>query len=232
MLRGVNFEFDRAELTGASLATLSVVVAQLNECRNVRSVVGGHADAIGSEAYNQGLSQRRAESVREYLVSQGVAASQLEARGFGESQPIATNDTDEGRALNRGEIGTAIHRNGHQVQHVLAREALIEYGLRHEQAVGNADGAPGALMPLRHFENQRPQQPRIDDVAAKREVFGLLQSDQAWQQPRSSVIDREPTVDEDLREARGLSRKHDIAAKRQVAAATRCHTVDGGDRWL
>lgn len=101
VLRGVNFEFDRADLTPASLVTLDVVAETLNQCPNVRTTVEGHTDAVGSDQYNNGLSQRRADSVRDYLVQRGVAASRVETRGHGESQPIASNDTDEGRSMNR-----------------------------------------------------------------------------------------------------------------------------------
>ena len=61
----------------------------------------GHTDSQGSDAYNLRLSQQRAESVREYLVSQGVEPGRITARGYGESQPIASNDTADGRATNR-----------------------------------------------------------------------------------------------------------------------------------
>ena len=61
----------------------------------------GHTDSTGSARHNQGLSERRAASVRDYLMAQGVSATQLTARGFGETQPIASNATAEGRAKNR-----------------------------------------------------------------------------------------------------------------------------------
>ena len=101
VLRGVTFAFDSDEVTELSMATLDVAAEFLQQCPNVSTAVGGHTDSVGSEAYNEGLSQRRAESVRSYLSSHGVSASQLEAKGYGESQPIADNSTDEGRALNR-----------------------------------------------------------------------------------------------------------------------------------
>ena len=63
--------------------------------------VAGHTDSIGTEEYNEGLSQRRAQSVLDYLVEQGINASRMTAKGYGESQPIASNDTSEGRAKNR-----------------------------------------------------------------------------------------------------------------------------------
>ena len=101
VLRGVNFAFDSAEIDGASSVVLDAAADQLNECRNVSVTVEGNTDSIGTDAYNQGLSERRAESVRSHLVGRGVSASRLTAVGYGESRPIASNDTDEGRALNR-----------------------------------------------------------------------------------------------------------------------------------
>ena len=63
--------------------------------------VAGHTDSTGPEAYNQGLSERRAKSVQDYLVSKGIRASRLTAKGYGESMPVASNDTEKGRAENR-----------------------------------------------------------------------------------------------------------------------------------
>jgi len=63
--------------------------------------VVGFTDSIGSDAYNQALSERRASSVAQYLLSQGVAPNKLTSEGKGESQPVADNETDEGRAKNR-----------------------------------------------------------------------------------------------------------------------------------
>jgi OOP family OmpA-OmpF porin len=64
-------------------------------------VVEGHTDSTGADAYNQALSERRANAVLKYLVDAGVPAARLSARGFGESEPVADNDTAEGRAQNR-----------------------------------------------------------------------------------------------------------------------------------
>ena len=101
VLRGVNFAFDSAEIDGSSSVVLDAAADQLNECRNVSVRVEGNTDSVGTDAYNQGLSERRAESVQGHLIGRGVSASRLTAVGFGESQPIASNETDEGRALNR-----------------------------------------------------------------------------------------------------------------------------------
>ena len=101
VLRGVNFGFDSAEIDGASAGVLDVAAEQLAGCPNVAVSVEGHTDGIGGDAYTQGLSERRADAVRSHLIGRGVAASRLTAVGFGKRNPIASNDTAEGRALNR-----------------------------------------------------------------------------------------------------------------------------------
>lgn len=97
----VLFAFDSAQLTPAARATLDQVVAKLSAADVLGITVDGHTDSVGSDAYNQGLSLRRADSVAAYLSSQGVAAGKLKARGFGESRPVADNGSDAGRAQNR-----------------------------------------------------------------------------------------------------------------------------------
>jgi len=101
VLRGVNFEFDKSNIDEASAGVLDVAAEQLSGCPNVAVRVDGHTDSIGTDAYNQGLSERRANAVLNHLVDRGVPASRLTATGYGESQPVASNDTAEGRALNR-----------------------------------------------------------------------------------------------------------------------------------
>ena len=100
-LEGVNFAFNKADLTAESRPVLDDVATGLKNHPRVKVEIQGHTDSIGADAYNLKLSQRRAESVREYLISDGVSADQLVAKGYGESQPIASNKTDEGRAKNR-----------------------------------------------------------------------------------------------------------------------------------
>jgi OOP family OmpA-OmpF porin len=101
ILEGVNFEYDSARLTPDSREVLDRVAESLKAWPDVRVEVGGHTDWDGSNAYNQSLSQRRADSVRAYLIDAGVAASRMTTRGYGEESPIATNETPEGRARNR-----------------------------------------------------------------------------------------------------------------------------------
>jgi OOP family OmpA-OmpF porin len=100
-LRGVEFEFDQDEITEASKPVLDVAVERLAECPAIRITVSGHTDAIGSETYNNDLSYRRAKAARDYFVEGGIAASRFEVEGFGESLPLAPNDSADGRARNR-----------------------------------------------------------------------------------------------------------------------------------
>jgi OOP family OmpA-OmpF porin len=101
VLRGVNFDFDKSEIRPDAAVILEEAASILSGTPDAQVRVEGHTDATGPDAYNQGLSERRAASVRKYLVEHGIAASRLTSVGYGESRPIATNDTREGRALNR-----------------------------------------------------------------------------------------------------------------------------------
>ncbi len=101
ILEGVNFEFNSAKLTSESYVVLDRVVISLQEWPDIRVEVGGHTDSKGSNEYNRSLSDRRAKAVRDYLVSRGIGRSRLEAKGYGESEPIASNDNDAGRSKNR-----------------------------------------------------------------------------------------------------------------------------------
>lgn len=101
ILQGVNFEFDKAVLTQSAREILRQVASTLLDSPGFGVELRGHTDAIGSASYNLDLSQRRAASVKRFLVAQGVDASRLSTSGFGETMPIATNETDAGRATNR-----------------------------------------------------------------------------------------------------------------------------------
>jgi len=101
VLEGVNFETNSAKLTPDSLKILDRVVLALQDWPHVRVEIGGHTDSIGSDSHNLSLSQARADSVRDYLVSQGIDDSRLVAKGYGETDPIDDNKTSEGRARNR-----------------------------------------------------------------------------------------------------------------------------------
>ena len=101
VLEGVNFNSNSARLRPESMAVLDHAAATLKEWGEVKVEVAGHTDSTNTEAYNRKLSQRRAETVRAYLIKQGVAADRLTAKGYGESRPVASNKTAAGRAKNR-----------------------------------------------------------------------------------------------------------------------------------
>lgn len=97
----VLFDFDKSDLTPAATAQLDTLMDKLRNADVVSIKVIGHTDSKGSDAYNQALSERRASSVASYLLSQGLAPNKLTSEGRGESEPVADNATDEGRAQNR-----------------------------------------------------------------------------------------------------------------------------------
>lgn len=101
VLRGVNFEFDKAALTANAKTLLDDVIKELKSRPDLKVEIAGHTDGMGTDEYNAKLSSERADSVEEYLVAGGIAKELLSARGYGEGAPIASNDTDEGRELNR-----------------------------------------------------------------------------------------------------------------------------------
>jgi OOP family OmpA-OmpF porin len=98
VLRSVQFAFDSSALTRESSPVLDEVAKLINQS----SVeISGHTCSVGTEEYNQRLSERRAAAVKAYLVQKGIPASKITARGYGESQPKFDNSTEEGRRLNR-----------------------------------------------------------------------------------------------------------------------------------
>ncbi len=101
IVTNINFDFDSAALRPDSKQKLASVVKLLKENPKIRVRIVGHTDSTGSEEYNLGLSIRRANAVRKYLVSQGISITRLSAIGKGESQPLVSNRTRAGRAVNR-----------------------------------------------------------------------------------------------------------------------------------
>ena len=101
VLRGVNFDFDKSNIRPDAVPILEQACKTLKEEPSIDVSCQGHTDSVGTEAYNQGLSERRANSVRNWLIKCGIPASRLTSKGFGEANPVASNDTAEGRAQNR-----------------------------------------------------------------------------------------------------------------------------------
>jgi outer membrane protein OmpA-like peptidoglycan-associated protein len=96
-----HFDFDKATLKPTAQQELASVLQELQENPTLRAELVGHTDATGSEAYNLGLSKRRVEAVRNFLVAKGIAANRFQLAWKGEGEPIAPNTTKEGQAQNR-----------------------------------------------------------------------------------------------------------------------------------
>lgn len=101
VLRGVNFAFNSDKLGVDAGGILDAAVKAFNGQPDLSAVIAGYTDSVGGAAYNQRLSERRANSVRDYLIRHGVAAQRLSIRGYGETHPVASNASAAGRAQNR-----------------------------------------------------------------------------------------------------------------------------------
>lgn len=98
----VKFDFDKAQVKQESYGDIKALADFMKQYPQTSTVVEGHTDSVGSDAYNQGLSERRASAVRDVLVNQyGVESGRVQAVGYGESRPVADNATADGRAINR-----------------------------------------------------------------------------------------------------------------------------------
>ncbi len=100
-LNNVFFDFDKWDLRKESFVELDRVVKLLAENPAIEIELAAHTDSKGSDDYNYKLSDNRARSVMNYLISKGIAASRLRSQGYGETKPLASNETDDGRQLNR-----------------------------------------------------------------------------------------------------------------------------------
>lgn len=101
VLKNVFFDFNKATLRKESQPELNRIYNFMQKFPKIRVRIAGYTDNIGSDEYNETLSQKRAESVVQYLIDKGIEASRLEAKGYGETDPIDTNETEEGRQNNR-----------------------------------------------------------------------------------------------------------------------------------
>ena len=98
---GILFGFDKSDLNANAKANIAKLGEVLNKYPDTRLTIQGHTDSKGDDNYNRDLSSRRANAVRDYLIANGVKGGRLNTTAYGESAPIATNDTEEGRAKNR-----------------------------------------------------------------------------------------------------------------------------------
>tara|TARA_R110002012_G_scaffold90029_3_gene220338 strand:- start:339 stop:1013 length:675 start_codon:yes stop_codon:yes gene_type:complete len=101
MPSGVTFGFDSADLTSEARGSLNEVANVLTQYQDTRVIIAGHTDSTGNASYNQQLSERRAQAVASYLSQNGVSSARLATSGYGATQPVASNDSEQGRAQNR-----------------------------------------------------------------------------------------------------------------------------------
>jgi len=101
VLKNIFFDFDKFSLRPESIPELERLLKFMTELPSVKIEISGHTDNIGAAAYNKTLSENRAKAVVDYLVGKGIDKNRMTYKGFGFDQPIATNDTEEGRQLNR-----------------------------------------------------------------------------------------------------------------------------------
>lgn len=101
VLDGVQFDTGKAKIRPESRSRLDTVVEYMTHKKNVRIEISGHTDNVGNKAANKSLSERRARACRDYLIEKGIDGSRIEAVGYGDERPIASNDTPEGRQKNR-----------------------------------------------------------------------------------------------------------------------------------
>jgi len=117
---GILFDVNQAMLRSAAQQNLSDLVASLEEYEGTDVLVVGHTDATGEASYNQGLSERRADAARTYLLGAGLDSDRVRAMGMGEEEPVDTNDTDAGRQANR-RVEVAIFASEAMQQEMLRR---------------------------------------------------------------------------------------------------------------
>lgn len=98
---GILFAFDSAKLSPTAKDNVSEMAETLKKYEDTNIVIEGHTDDVGSNSYNKELSEKRADSVSDYLISLGVENARINEVGYGENQPVATNETEQGRQLNR-----------------------------------------------------------------------------------------------------------------------------------
>jgi len=119
---GLLFAFNSDEIQSTAGENLKELAASLNRYPDSQLLIVGHTDNVGDDAYNQGLSDRRANSAAAYLAAQGVARTRVATSGKGEAEPVATNDTDAGRQQNR-RVEVAIYASEAYRQRLLKSNA-------------------------------------------------------------------------------------------------------------
>lgn len=156
----VNFEFAKAALLPVSERTLDALGAVLLRYPALRIEVGGHTDNVGSDATNDRLSQRRAESVVDYLTAYGVSRDRLSAVGYGERQPVAANTSETGRALNRRVEFVVLNPEAAEQIRRTIREGVQREGVRDDEL--RDEGIPKPSDVLRRILREELERLRDD----------------------------------------------------------------------
>lgn len=97
----IHFKFNKSDIQGGDIPILDDVITLLNKRSNVNVILKGHTDGVGSESYNQKLSQRRVKAAKEWMVKKGIAENRIQTEAYGKMKPVSTNETTTGRAENR-----------------------------------------------------------------------------------------------------------------------------------
>jgi outer membrane protein OmpA-like peptidoglycan-associated protein len=117
---GLLFDFDSSVVKGAARSNLTDLANSLRDYPDTEVLIVGHTDSQGSDSYNQGLSERRSVAAKQFLVSQGVPSDRIRTEGLGESEPVASNDSEAGRSQNR-RVEVAIFASEEHRQELLRR---------------------------------------------------------------------------------------------------------------
>ena len=144
VLRGVNFELDSAKLTPNAKAILDGVADSLLAVQSIQVEVQGHTSSEASDEYNMKLSDNRAEAVRQYLIGRGVASERMTVKGYGETMPIADNNTEAGRELNRRVALEVTSGGGAEAAPAATEAAPAAETAPAEGEVAPTDAAPAA----------------------------------------------------------------------------------------
>ena len=144
VLRGVNFELDSAKLTPNAKTILDEVASSLLAVQTIQVEVQGHTSSEASDAYNLTLSDNRAEAVRQYLIGRGVASERMTVKGYGETTPVADNDTEAGRELNRRVELKVTSGGGTEAAPTSTETAPAAEAVPAEGEVAPAEAAPAA----------------------------------------------------------------------------------------
>jgi outer membrane protein OmpA-like peptidoglycan-associated protein len=117
---GILFDFDAAQLLPEARANLSELATSLQDMEDTELLIAGHTDAVGTDEYNFGLSERRAQAAADYIMTRGISGSRINIVGLGETEPVGSNDTAAGRQENR-RVEIAIYASEEMREELRAR---------------------------------------------------------------------------------------------------------------